>query len=83
MRGMKWLVLFFALLGISVGIPPTAAQSRTATAAEREACEARIQARIDSIDSQMRTTYKAREGERLKEKRRKLEQQRYGCRKTK
>ena len=61
-------------------IAATAAQARTATAAERAACEAKIQGKIDAIDSRMRAPYGAEDGERLRERRRKLEEQRAGCR---
>jgi hypothetical protein len=60
----------------------TAAQARTATAVERAACEARVQPRIDIIDSKLRAGYTAREGERLKAQRKKLEVARVNCRKT-
>lgn len=56
------------------------AHSRTATAAERSACEAKVQERIDAIDSRLRAGYSARDGERLKERRRKLEEERARCR---
>jgi hypothetical protein len=80
---MKFLPLFVSVLFATAGISPTTAQTRTATAAERAACEAKIQQKIDAIDSRMRVEYTGPEGERLKEKRRKLETERYNCRKTK
>jgi hypothetical protein len=55
-------------------------QARTATTAEREACEARLRERLDVIDSKLRAGYGAREGELLKQRRRKLEEQRARCR---
>lgn len=82
MRGMNRLA-HVLLLSVSAWITPSSAQTRTATAAERAACESKIQEKIDAIDSKMRTTYTAREGERLKERRRKLQDQRYECRNTK
>jgi hypothetical protein len=83
MVGMKLSPLIFPMLSITTGISPVTAQTRTATAAERAACDARIQQKIDAIDSRMRVEYTGPEGERLKEKRRKLETERYNCRKTK
>jgi hypothetical protein len=59
------------------GVP---SHARTATAAERRACEEKIQEKIDAIDSKLRAGYPVREGERLKERRRKLEAERAGCR---
>jgi hypothetical protein len=56
------------------------AQTRTATTAERAACEARLQQKLDAIESRLRAGYSAREGERLKERRRKLQEQRAECR---
>jgi hypothetical protein len=58
---------------------PTYATARTATAAERNSCLARIQPKIDEIDSRMRMGYSADEGERLKARRRKLEEARTKC----
>lgn len=66
------LVLVFAV--------PAEAPARTATAAEREACEAKIQPKIDAIDSRLRGGYSASEGERLKQQRRKLVEKRDACR---
>ena len=56
------------------------ADARTATAAERAACAARIQPKIDIIDAKLRAGYSAREGEYLLEKRRKLEEALAKCR---
>jgi hypothetical protein len=83
MMGMNHSPLILSMLWINAGISPAIAQTRTATAAERAACEAKIQQKIDAIDSRMRVEYTGPEGERLKEKRRKLETERYNCRKTK
>ena len=80
---MKLSVIVFPALLVIAGISTTTAQTRTATAAERAACEARVQKKIDAIDSKMRAEYTGPEGERLKEKRRKLETERYDCRKAK
>ena len=80
---MKHLLLLVLLLLITAGISAPTAQARTATAAERAACEAKVQKKIDAIDSKMRAEYSGPEGERLKEKRRKLEIERYNCRQTK
>jgi uncharacterized protein len=71
--------LFALLLG---GIAQSTAIARTATAAERAACEAKIQPKIDQIDARMRSKYSAREGERLRERRRQLEADRANCRKV-
>lgn len=83
MSSMKLLPLILPMLCVTAGLSPAAGQTRTATAAERAACEARIQQKIDAIDSRMRVEYTGPEGERLKEKRRKLETERYNCRKSK
>ena len=83
MSGMKLFPLITPMLLVTASISPAIAQTRTATAAERAACEAKIQQKIDAIDSRMRVEYTRPEGERLKEKRRKLEAERYNCRKTK
>lgn len=80
---MKFPALIIPMLLVVAGISPTSAQTRTATAAERAACEDKIQKKIDAIDSKMRAEYTGPEGERLKEKRRKLEAERYDCRKAK
>jgi hypothetical protein len=58
---------------------PAFATARTATSAERNACLARIQPKIDEIDARMRLGYSADEGERLKARRRKLEEARSKC----
>jgi uncharacterized protein len=83
MSGMKLSLLIIPLLWATTGISPATAQTRTATATERAACEDKIQQKIDAIDSKMRAEYTGPEGERLKEKRRKLEAERYNCRKKK
>jgi hypothetical protein len=70
------VVILVALMVLAA----TPIQARTATHAERAACEAKIQARIDAIDSRMRAPYGAEDGERLRERRRKLEEQRANCR---
>jgi hypothetical protein len=70
------LAALFALTGFAT--PP--GQARTATHAERVACEAKIQSKIDAIDSRMRAPYDAEDGERLRERRRKLEEARASCR---
>ena len=58
------------------------AQARTATAAERAACEAKIQPKIDAINSKLRAGYTAREGETLRAQRRNLEARLADCRKA-
>ena len=83
MSAMKPALLIIPMLWVAAGSSPVTAQTRTATAAERAACEAKVQQKIDAIDSRMRVEYTGPQGERLKEKRRKLETERYNCRKTK
>jgi hypothetical protein len=63
-----------------IDLAATPSQARTATHAERAACEAKIQSKIDAIDSRMRAPYSAEDGERLRERRRKLEEARAQCR---
>ena len=63
-------------------VPPAQGHTRTATSGEKAACEARIQPRIDAIDSRLRAGYGAREGNVLREKRRKLEIERAACAKV-
>jgi hypothetical protein len=63
---------------IALQIAP--ASARTATTAERLACERPLQDQIDAIHDRMRTGYGAREGERLKERLRHLEEARRRCR---
>jgi hypothetical protein len=70
-------VLVLLVLSIDLAAPSPA---RTATKAERAACEAKIQSKIDAIDSRMRAPYSADDGERLRERRRKLEDARASCR---
>lgn len=74
------LLVTTTLMWLSASV---ANHARTATAAERRACESKIQQKIDTIDSQLRAGYSARDGERLKERRRKLEVERAGCREVK
>jgi hypothetical protein len=64
-------------------LQPVHAIARTATAAERNACLAKIQPKIDEIDARMRTGYSAEEGERLKARRHKLEEARARCSRVK
>src|SRR5687767_14908042 len=68
------------LLVSLIDFPAAPSQARTATQAERAACEAKIQSKIDAIDSRMRVPYSAEDGERLRERRRKLEEARANCR---
>jgi hypothetical protein len=70
--------LLLLVLSIDLWLPST--QARTATNAERAACESKIQGKIDAIDSRMRQPYTTDEGERLRERRRKLEEARANCR---
>lgn len=75
---MNRKLLAFLLLAL---MQPAELPARNATAAERRACEAKIQPKIDAIDSRLRGGYSASEGESLKERRRKLVEQRDACRK--
>jgi hypothetical protein len=77
---LQWAVIPVAAW--LAGIVPADAGTRTATSAERAACEAKIQPRLDAIDAKMRSGYRAREGEALKEKRRKLVAERAACAKV-
>jgi hypothetical protein len=70
------LIILVSLIDLAA----TPSEARTATRAERAACEAKIQRKIDAIDSRMRAPYGAEDGERLRERRRKLEEQRARCR---
>jgi hypothetical protein len=70
--------LLAVLLTACIAMAP--AQARTASAAERAACEAKIRPRIDAIESRLRAGYSAREGESLRAQRRKLEIQLLRCR---
>ena len=78
---MRTLTRLLAMLLCSAFMSADA-QARTATAAERRACEARIQPRIDDINARLRGGYSAEEGERLKAQRRRLESRKAGCRKV-
>jgi uncharacterized protein len=80
---MRRTVLGVAMFAVGAAVSSSTASGRTATAAERSACEARLQERIDVIDSKLRAGYSAQEGERLKERRRKLEAERANCRQVK
>ena len=72
--------IHYLALMLLVSVCPNIVDARTATTAERTACEARIQSKLDAIDSKMRAGYTAKEGEQLRERRRKLEAQRANCR---
>ena len=78
--GMRILTPNFSVLLLVAAISPCT-DARTATAAERAACEAKVQQKIDVIDSKMRAGYTAREGKQLRERRHKLETERAECRK--
>ena len=62
---------------------PPVAQARTATTAERIACEAEIRPKLDRIESRLRAGHSMREGESLRAQRRKLEEKMVACRKVK
>jgi hypothetical protein len=68
------------VLVLLVDLATPARETRTATNAERAACEAKIQSKIDAIDSRMKMPYGSEDGERLRERRRKLEEARASCR---
>jgi hypothetical protein len=74
---MKPGVIVTLLLSINA----SASESRTATTAEREACEAPIVRQLETIESQLRRGYGASDGERLKDRRRALQAKRLACRK--
>jgi uncharacterized protein len=76
---MKLLTLLIFLV-LLIDLTATSSATRTATSAERAACEAKVQSKIDAIDSRMRAPYTTDEGERLRERRRKLEEARANCR---
>lgn len=76
---MKFTARLCTSITVAMLLLPAYSTARTATAAERNACLARIQPKIDEIDSRMRTGYSADEGERLKARRRKLEEARTQC----
>jgi uncharacterized protein len=72
-----------SLIAISMALATVLASpgaARTATNAERAACMTKIQSKIDAIDQRMRVPYDVREGERLRERRRHLEEARANCR---
>lgn len=54
----------------------------TVNAETRRECEARVQAEIDRIDARMRSPYRNAEGERLRQRLRELQDERYACRKV-
>ena len=77
MRTHAALTILIALSSVLVSASGTA---RTATNAERAACETKVQSKIDKIDARMRAPYSMDEGERLRERRRQLEIERANCR---
>jgi hypothetical protein len=70
----------FALLLLFIVPNAASAGTRTATAAERAACAGKIQPRIDAIDAKLRAGYSGRQGESLRDQRRKLEDALARCR---
>ena len=74
------LLLSLIVLVLLIDLSLPAIQARTATNAERAACESVVQKKIDAIDARMRSPYATDEGERLRERRRKLEEARANCR---
>ena len=75
---MRFHQFFVVIVAASLVAPP--AHARTASAAERAACEAKIRPKLDVIESRLRAGYSAREGESLRAQRRKLEAQLLRCR---
>jgi hypothetical protein len=80
-RRMRTRTSLLGALLISVMLMPDA-QARTATTAERKACEAKIQPKLDEIDSRLRGGYSGELGERLKDRRRRLGAEKAACRKV-
>ena len=76
---MKLLTLLIFLV-LLTDLSATSSATRTATNAERVACESKIQEKIDAVDARMRAPYTTDEGERLRDRRRKLEEARANCR---
>ena len=74
--------IVLSLAAFATTMAGSLAQARTATTAERSACEAKIQPKIDRIESRLRAGYSLREGETLRAQLRKLESQLVGCRKV-
>ena len=72
----------FSLVACAAGWFASAAHARTATTAERAACEAKIQPKLDWIESRLRAGYSVSEGETLRAQKRKLEKQIVSCRKV-
>jgi len=78
--GVRPIAFLLPFIAVAAAIATSSAGTRTATAAERAACVAKIQPRIDSIDAKMRAGYSGSEGERLADQRRKLEDALAKCR---
>jgi hypothetical protein len=78
---MKFGYVVFSLAAIAATVFDLPAHARTATTAERTACEAKIRPKLDRIESRLRAGYTAREGETLREQQRKLEAELLNCRK--
>jgi hypothetical protein len=80
---MKCRCAVFSLAAIAVTLFASTVLARTATTAERTACEAKIRPKLDRIESRLRAGYTAREGETLREQQRKLEAELFNCRQSK
>ena len=65
----------FSLVACAAAWFASVAHARTATTAERAACEAKVQPKLDWIESRLRAGYSVREGETLRAQKRKLEEQ--------
>ena len=77
---MKQIAFVLPFILLAALITTSSAGTRTATSAERKACVDKIQPRIDTIDARLRTGYSGKEGERLRDQRRKLEDALLKCR---
>ena len=74
---MAWLLVAWAAAWV-----PTPVDARTATTAERLACEAEIRPKLERIESRLRAGHSVSEGESLRAQRRKLEEKLAACRKV-
>ena len=78
-----WIrTLFLTAVSMLATWAPATLDARTATTAEKAACEAKIQPRIDRIDARLRAGYSAKEGERLRADRRRLQVEKAACRRV-
>jgi hypothetical protein len=80
-RTIRCVRTLLAMLTLLVGTGLVAGETRTATTAERQACEAPILRQIEQIEARPRSGYDGAEGERFKQRRRALQARRLACRK--